>query len=531
MTNFTIYFLDKNLFEIIYNIFIELLIYCKKVIEFLWYTFFTDFYFIFQTQNILIFLIFLNIFFLFLLFFIAKKYVYFFKKILITYLSLFYILVFKLFNEVCFTSGFNYKYIFEINWVYSYSLNFNVGVDNISVLFIFLTSFLILVCILTNIYSMEYNINYKDLVIILLLIKLLLILTFTSLNILIFFIFYESVLFPMFFLIGIWGSRKRRIRAAYFLLMYTIFGSIFMLLSILYIFNKFHTVDLQFLYNISYKFTIKEQIFLFLGFFIAFAIKIPMLPTHIWLPEAHVEAPTTGSIILAGLLLKLGGFGMLKFCLLLFPDAIIIYNSYISMLAILGIVYTSFTTIRQIDLKKIIAYSSIGHMNLVVLGLFSFNVIGYIGAIFLMISHGFISSCLFFLIGCVYDRYKTRNIKDYSGLVTIMPNFVKYFFLFILGNISFPGTSAFIAEFLLLNGIFSSNFFSICLIMLGIFLTTVYSIWLFNRISFGSSKIKYGQDLLLLEKMVTYFFIFFMLIFGFFPNILINILYPLNFIF
>lgn len=444
------------------------------------------------------------------------------KKTVLVYLVFFYILSIKLFNEVLSANILDYKYVIDLNWIFFYDFKFKLGLDSVSILFIFLTSFLILVCIYSLIAVYENNINYKELIVNLLLIKLLLILTFSSLNILLFFSFYEALLFPMFLLVGIWGSRKRRIRASYFLLMYTIFGSIFMLTSIIYIYNKFGTLDIQFLYNLTDKFTIKEQILLFLGFFIAFAIKIPMIPTHIWLPEAHVEAPTAGSIILAGLLLKLGGYGMLKFCLFLFPDAVIILNPYISILAVLGIIYTSLTTLRQIDLKKIIAYSSIGHMNMVVLGIFSTNIIGITGAIFLMISHGFISSCLFFLIGSLYDRYKTRNIKDYSGIAMIMPKFTNYLFIFILGNMAFPGTSAFIAEFLLMNGIFASNFINIIGIMLGVLFTTIYSIWLFNRLCFGSIKVKYGSDLNNIEVLITFFFIFFTLIFGFYPNILIN---------
>jgi proton-translocating NADH-quinone oxidoreductase chain M len=438
-------------------------------------------------------------------------------------LLLYYILTLKLFNELFyFTNFLDYKYVLEFNWLYFYNISFKLGLDSISIFFIFLTSFLILICIFSLIVFFENSFNIKELLFLLLLIKFLLILTFSSLNLLLFFSFYEALLFPMFLLVGVWGSRKRRIRASYFLLMYTIFGSVFMLTSILYIYIKFGSLDLQFLYNITDKFSIKEQILLFLGFFTAFAVKIPMIPVHIWLPEAHVEAPTVGSIILAGLLLKLGGYGMIKFCLFLFADALYFLNPYISCLSILGIIYTSLTTLRQNDLKKIIAYSSIGHMNMVVLGIFSLNILGLSGAIFLMISHGFISSCLFFLIGSLYDRYKTRNIKEYSGLVFVMPTFVIFLFLFILGNMSFPGTSAFIAEFLIMNGIFQSNFINICGVMIGVFLTTVYSIWFFNRLAFGNLKVVYGTDLSKIELYIVTSFLFYMILFGFYPNILLS---------
>lgn len=505
-------FFSQNLF---YFDFYSLII----SIGFLFWHFFYEVYFNINL-NLLSVLILLNFNIIVFLFF--TKDINIIKKTIFIYLSIFYILSLKLFNEILTTNILDYKYVIDLNWIFFYDFKFKLGLDSISILFIFLTSFLILVCIYSLVAVYENTINYKELIIILLLIKLMLILTFSSLNILLFFSFYEAVLFPMFLLVGIWGSRKRRIRASYFLLMYTLFGSVFMLTSIIYIYNKCGTLDLQFLYNLSNKFTLKEQVLLFLGFFIAFAIKIPMIPTHIWLPEAHVEAPTSGSIILAGLLLKLGGYGMLKFCLFLFPEAVLILNPYISILAVLGIVYTSLTTLRQIDLKKIIAYSSIGHMNMVVLGIFSINVIGIVGAIFLMISHGFISSCLFFLIGSLYDRYKTRNLKDYSGIAIIMPKFTNYLFIFILGNMGFPGTSAFIAEFLLMNGIFASNFINICGVMVGVLFTTIYSIWLFNRLCFGSIRVKYGVDLNSIETIITYFFIFFTIILGFYPNILIN---------
>jgi proton-translocating NADH-quinone oxidoreductase chain M len=277
----------------------------------------------------------------------------------------------------------------------------------------------------------------------------------------------------MFLLIGIWGSRQRKIHAVYQFFFYTIFGSLLMLLSILFIYSYTQTTDIRVLYNTNFSFN--RQLILWLCFFFAFSVKVPLFPFHIWLPEAHVEAPTIGSVLLAGILLKMGSYGLLRFVISLFYDATYFFIPFVFTFCIFGIIYTCCTTIRQVDLKKIIAYSSVSHMSFVVLGLFSINILGISGSIFLMLSHGIVSGGLFFLVGCVYDRFKTRMLLYYSGLVNVMPLFAILFFILILGNISFPGTSGFIGELLILLGVFETNVFVAVISTFSIILTAVYS--------------------------------------------------------
>ncbi len=338
---------NYTLFMFLSDIFLPIFTYIINEVEDYFYIGLIEFY-----DHLFFLLIIVNILFFFIIFFVNN--ISLFKKILFYYISIFYICLLKLLLFVFLTKKFTYFLLFEYDWVLFFNFTLKFNIDKISILFLFLTSILFFVCIFSSLFIFNKNYNYKEYFFILFLIKLFLILTFTVSNLLLFFFFYEAILFPMFLLVGIWGSRKRRIRATYFLVMYTIFGSIFMFLGILYIYNKYGTLDLQILYYLINTLTLKEQFYLFFSFFIAFAVKIPMVPLHIWLPEAHVEAPTTGSIILAGLLLKLGGYGMLKFCLFLFPEISLISSNIINLFALIGIIYTSLTTLRQNDLKKII---------------------------------------------------------------------------------------------------------------------------------------------------------------------------------
>jgi proton-translocating NADH-quinone oxidoreductase chain M len=414
--------------------------------------------------------------------------------------------------------------IFYIPILKYYNINYIIGIDNISLFFLNLTTFLILICFLNSWYNISKNV--KEFFIYFFFLEFLLINVFLILDLFFFFIFFESILIPIFLIIGIWGTRENKIKAAFKFFFYTFFGSLFLLIAILIIYAEIGSTDFRILNLI--KINEKKQYFLWFCFFLTFAIKIPMIPFHTWLPETHAEAPTAGSIILAGVLLKLGTYGFLRFLLTLFPEASIFFTPLINILSILAIIYISLTTIRQIDLKKMIAYSSISHMGYITLGLFTKTIQGIEGSIFLMISHGIVSSALFICIGILYDRYHTRIINYYNGLVYTMPIFSIYFFFFILANMSIPLTCNFIGEFLILIGIFQKNIIISILATFGILFTTSYNIWLYNRIIYGKFSFNFFKNFYDLSKREFYIlFLFFILILilGLFPNIILNYLH------
>jgi proton-translocating NADH-quinone oxidoreductase chain M len=420
-------------------------------------------------------------------------------------------------------SGF--QFIFDFVWVESSNLNLSVGADGISIVFILLSTLLVPLCLLSSWDNISKH--YKEYIISFLMMESFLILVFSVRDLLLFYIFFESVLIPMFVLIGVWGSRQRKVRASYLFFLYTLLGSVLMLLAILYIFSSRGCTDYEVLLTSS--FTFKEQCFIWLAFFASFASKVPMLPVHIWLPEAHVEAPTAGSVVLAGILLKLGSYGFIRFSLPLFPEACLYFTPFIFVLSILGVVYPSLTAIRQTDLKRIIAYTSIAHMNLVMLGIFSFNIVGLEGAILQSLSHGFVSSALFFLIGILYDRHHTRMVLYYAGLAHIMPIFTIIFFFFTMANIAIPGTSSFIGEFLLLSGIFKINTSAAFFGATGMVLGGSYSLWLLNRIVFGNLKVQYISnftDISFRESVMLSPLIFFTFLLGISPKIFIDLIHP-----
>jgi proton-translocating NADH-quinone oxidoreductase chain M len=351
-------------------------------------------------------------------------------------------------------------------------------------------------------------------------IELLLFIVFSVMDVLLFYIFFEAILIPFFIYIGICGYRARRIHAAYLFFFYTFFGSLLMLIAIIFIYLHCGTTDIHLLMNSTFS-SVREYI-LWFAFFLSFGIKVPIFPFHIWLPEAHVEAPTEGSVLLAGILLKLGTYGFLRFLFSIFPEGTFFFSPLVLTLSSLAVFYTSLTTLRQIDIKKIIAYSSVAHMNMGILGLFLFDPIAVIGSFLMMIGHGVISGGLFFMVGILYDRYKTKLIQYYSGLVQCMPLFTTILFLFILGNISLPGTANFTSEFLIICG-FCIKFNVILMLMgsIGIFLGTIYSMWLFNKISFGMPyyyMYKYLKDINYLELVILIPILFHMFWLGIFPN-------------
>lgn len=346
---------------------------------------------------------------------------------------------------------------------------------------------------------------------------------FSVLDLLLFYIFFESILIPMYLIVGVWGSRARKIRAAYFFFLYTLLGSVLMLLSILYIYYQVGITDYEIL--LTFLFSKSEQKFLWFSFFGSFATKVPMVPVHLWLPEAHVEAPTAGSVILAGILLKLGTYGFLRFSFPLFPEASFYFAPIVYFFSIIGIVYTSFTAIRQTDFKRIIAYTSVAHMNLVMVGLFSFNTIGLEGAILQSLSHGFVASALFLIIGIVYERHHTRMVKYYGGLVHTMPLYTFIFLFFTMSNIGLPGTGSFVGEFLILAGSFKINTSATFISATGMVIGGCYSLWLFNRISYGNLKVQYLKDYIDISKREAFIFLPLILgtiTIGLYPEIFLN---------
>jgi NADH-quinone oxidoreductase subunit M len=398
-------------------------------------------------------------------------------------------------------------------------MSYSFGLDGISIFFFFLSSFLIFFCVL---FVWEEKL-LKEYLIILLILDLLLLLVFSVLDLFLFYIFFEAILIPMYLMIGTLGSRERRIRAAYLFFFYTLFGSLLMLIAIIYIYITVGTLNLEYLF--SWSFTFNEQYWLWLAFFFSFASKIPMFPFHIWLPEAHVEAPTVGSVLLAGILLKLGVYGFLRFSLTLFPLASLYFSPLVYFLSIVGVIYASLSAVRQTDFKRVIAYSSIAHMNLITLGIFSFNNIGIEGSILQSISHGFVSGALFLLIGILYDRYHSRLLYYYGGLVHTMPLYSMFFLFFTMANIALPGTSSFVGEFLLLSGIYKVSILTAILGCLGVIVCGAYSLWLYNRLIFGNLKFNFVlqfKDLTLKEFLVLFPLFLLVLFMGFYPSFFSN---------
>jgi proton-translocating NADH-quinone oxidoreductase chain M len=420
-----------------------------------------------------------------------------------------------------------FQFISKFSFLPSLNINFFVGIDGISLLFILLTTFIFPLCILTSWKSIKENM--KEYMIVFLIMESLLIIVFSVLDLLLFYVFFESILIPIFLIVGIWGSRRRRIRASYLLFLYTLFGSVLMLLAILIIYSQVGTTDYQVLLTCS--FSENKQKILWLAFFIAFAAKIPMVPVHIWLPEAHVEAPTTGSVILAGILLKLGSYGFIRFSLALFPFGSVYYSPLVYTIATISIIYTSLTAVRQTDLKRIIAYASIAHMNLIMLGLFSLNIQGVEGSLMQMISHGIVSSALFLGVGVIYDRHHTRSLKYYGGLVQVMPLFVSLFLLFTFANAALPGTCNFVGEIMLFTGIFQDNVIVTFFAATGIVLSGAYSLWLFNRIAYGNLKSSFIKGFCDLNRREFYIFAplaLLTIVFGVYPDPILNKLHLID---
>lgn len=390
--------------------------------------------------------------------------------------------------------------------------------DNLTCIFCFLTLFLAVVALLVTWRTPGYA--SSGFLLVIWAITFSLFHTFSSDNILLFYVFFEVSLFPMSLLILIWGSRQRKVHAMFMFFFYTVFGSFFLLLGIFYLYSLTSTF---FIPNLTYiRVPEGAQLLLWALFFLGFAVKVPVVPAHTWLPEAHVEAPTTGSIILAGLLLKIGTFGMLRFMFPHLNHAAFIFRPLIFVLALLSIYHASLVALRQIDLKKAIAYSSVAHMGFVLLGLFSLNIYGVLGSLFIMFSHGLVASALFFLVGVIYDRFKSRNILDYGGLASIMPNYSVLFFFFTLANLSFPGTSNFIGEAYSLIGLTEVDYVSSLFATFSIVLTSSYSIWMYNRVVYGpvNTRLIGFSDINKLEFVIGGILLLLTCVYGFLPRLL-----------
>ncbi len=416
-------------------------------------------------------------------------------------------------------SIYQFQFVENKKWLIGL-INYKVGVDGISILFILLTTFIIPLCLISVNHTIKHR--NKEFLIAILLMESLMIGVFCSLDLVIFYLFFEGGLIPMFLIIGIWGG-QRRVYSAFKFFLYTLLGSVLMLIAIISIYWITGTTDFVEIYNQGIN--SKYQKLLWLAFFSSFAVKTPMWPVHTWLPDAHVEAPTAGSVILAAILLKMAGYGFIRFSLGLFPNASEYFVPLVFFLSLVAIIYTSLVALMQEDMKKLIAYSSVAHMGFVTLGIFTFTQQGIEGSIYQMISHGLISAALFFCVGVLYDRMHTRLIKQYGGIVSIMPKYAIVFMIFTLGAVGLPGTTGFVGEFLILIGVFKKNFLVAVIASLGIILAAAYMLWLYKRVVFGeiqNEDLKKMIDLNYSEIAILWALAIPTIFFGFYPDPLIN---------
>jgi len=408
----------------------------------------------------------------------------------------------------------DFQFVEEKSWIND-SIKFKLGVDGISVLFIALTTFVTPICIISCINSVKTRV--KEFLIAILILETFMIGVFCSLDLVIFYLFFEAGLIPMFLIIGVWGGPKR-VYSAFKFFLYTLLGSVLMLVAIIVIYWLTGTTDITQIYEI--KIPKEYQNILWLAFFSSFAVKMPMWPVHTWLPDAHVEAPTAGSVILAAILLKMAGYGFLRFSIPMFPVASEFFTPLIYFLSIVAIIYTSLVALMQDDMKKLIAYSSVAHMGYVTLGIFTFTKQGIEGSIFQMISHGLISAALFLCVGVVYDRLHSRLISTYGGVVNYLPKYSLLFLVFALAGLGLPGTSGFLGEFLVLAGTFQKNYLVAMAATFGVVLGAAYMLWLIKRVIFGETKnneIKNLKDVNNLELTMLLPLALFIILFGFYP--------------
>ncbi len=415
----------------------------------------------------------------------------------------------------------DFQFVEEQSWINDF-IKFKLGVDGISILFILLTTFITPLCILSCINSIKDRL--KEFLIAILVLETLMIGVFCSLDLVIFYLFFEAGLIPMFIIIGVWGGPKK-VYSAFKFFLFTLLGSVLMLVAIIVIYWLTGTTDITQIYEI--KIPTEYQNLLWLAFFSSFAVKTPMWPVHTWLPDAHVEAPTAGSVILAAILLKMAGYGFIRFSIPMFPLGSEFFTPLVFSLSIVAIIYTSLVALMQDDMKKLIAYSSVAHMGYVTLGIFTLTKQGIEGSIFQMISHGLISAALFLCVGVVYDRLHSRLINSYGGLVTYLPKYSILFVIFALAALGLPGTTGFLGEFLVLVGSFQKNYLVAILATFGVVLGAAYMLWMTKRVIFGDIKneqIKSLKDTNKLENLMLITLAFLIIFFGFYPAPLIETL-------
>tara|TARA_X000000950_G_scaffold58820_1_gene71292 strand:- start:384 stop:1865 length:1482 start_codon:yes stop_codon:yes gene_type:complete len=443
---------------------------------------------------------------------ITVKYVALFTSLVTFFLSLY---LWFLFDQT--TSEF--QFVEDRVWIKDL-INYKVGVDGISILFIILTTFITPLCIISVNNSIKSRLN--EFLIAILIMETFMIGVFCSLDLVVFYLFFEAGLIPMFLIIGIWGGSKR-VYSAFKFFLFTLLGSVLMLVAIISIYWITGTTDVTKLYDLGID--VKYQNLLWLAFFSSFAVKTPMWPVHTWLPDAHVEAPTAGSVLLAAILLKMAGYGFIRFSLGLFPSASEVFTPLIYTLSVIAIIFTSLIALMQEDMKKLIAYSSVAHMGFVTLGIFTIQQQGIEGSIIQMISHGLVSAALFLCVGVVYDRMHSRLITTYGGIVTIIPKYAVLFMLFTLAALGLPGTSGFVGEFLILMAAFKDNFLVAVLASLGVIIGAAYMLWLYKRVIFGkliNTELKKMIDLNRSETFTLTCLAIPTLYFGFYPEPLIN---------
>lgn len=398
-----------------------------------------------------------------------------------------FLLAIALYCKFDFAHGNVFQFEEKYKWFSGYNIGFYVGIDGIALALIMLTSFLMIICMLCSFNSITYKL--KQYFIFFLLLEILIIGAFSALDFVLFYVLFEAVLIPMFLIIGIWGS-ENRVYAAYKFFLYTLLGSLFLLIAVIYIYQKTGTANVLELYDSVSKFDLNTQRWLWIAFFMSFAIKIPMVPLHTWLPDAHVQAPTAGSVILAGVLLKMGGYGFIRFSLPMLPEASAYFSNFIFVLSAIAIIYASLVAFAQTNMKKLIAYSSVAHMGFVTFGIFAGNLQSVNGAVIQMISHGLISGGLFLSVGILSDRTHTKEMEEYGGAAKAMPLFATLLMVLTISSVALPGTSAFIGEFLILLGVFETNKLYAATAATGMVLGAIYMLWFYFKVMFGLPRNK-----------------------------------------